>query len=223
MSVVQIIPRTEEPAAQALPVNPVGGSRESRPMSPEAAGWDAGSPPILCQSSEPYPFRSRVSCDAGAVHGRDFAAGLVARLARLELASRCGAAASDGNVAQRPARHRPADGSRCARDVTGPKAVVRDSAAGAGSPFQRTTVGEPRRSICWRRHFCSQRAGGTMPRPACAACRTQTKPSSSSRCGRCSTCWRRRISRRPIRRCWRRHSRVAARILSSAGRTGAAT
>src|ERR1044072_308423 len=53
MSVVQIFPRAEEPAAQAL-VNPVAGPREAaassekRPRKPAAAN--------LPPASEPYPF-----------------------------------------------------------------------------------------------------------------------------------------------------------------------
>ena len=65
--------------------------------------------------------------------------------------------------------------------------------------------------------------GGTTRPPACAALPNPTRRSSSSRSGRCWTCWRHPISPRPIPKCCRRRSRAAARISCPAGRTGAAT
>ena len=54
MSVVQIFPRAEEPAVQALPVNPVAGP-EASTVSPEApAGIPAAAVPP--PASEPYPL-----------------------------------------------------------------------------------------------------------------------------------------------------------------------
>ncbi|AWM08771.1 PHA/PHB synthase family protein [Bradyrhizobium symbiodeficiens] len=54
MSVVQIIPRTEEPAAQALPVNPVAGRAVSTVSSGGPAGVPAAADPL--PTSDPYPF-----------------------------------------------------------------------------------------------------------------------------------------------------------------------
>ena len=53
MSVVQIFPRAEEPAAQAL-VNPVAGPREAAASSEKRPGKPAA--PDLPPGSEPYPF-----------------------------------------------------------------------------------------------------------------------------------------------------------------------
>ena len=219
MSIVQIFPRAEEPSAQVLSVNPVvePGASTTSPEPP--AGMPVAADPLPV--SEPYPLDRAFHAMLARLNGRDFAAGLVARLARLELSSRCGAAASGGDVAQRPSRHGPVSGSCRARNVA--KAVVRDCSRRVGIVASGGHSGKPHRSICLRRRSCLESAGGTMPRPAYVACRTQTRPSSNSRCVRCSTCWRRRISRRPIRKCWRRRSGAAGRISCSAGRTGAAT
>ena len=45
------------------------------------------------------------------------------------------------------------------------------------------------------------------------AWRRRTRRSSSSRCGRCSICWRRPISPLPIPKCWRRPSGAAANFV----------
>ncbi|PSO16047.1 alpha/beta fold hydrolase [Bradyrhizobium sp. MOS003] len=54
MSVVQIIPRTEEPAVQALPVNPVAGRVVSTVSSKGPAEMPVAADPL--PKSDPYPF-----------------------------------------------------------------------------------------------------------------------------------------------------------------------
>ena len=137
------------------------------------------------------------------------------------LASGGGTAAANGDIGRR--RRSAPDVVRSPRMTSGARSgpMVADQATSRRTGVLQVRSGSARRSTCWRRPFCSESNGGTMRRPACAALRRRTRPSSSSRCGRCWTCFRRPILPRPIRKCCRRRSRAAARISSSAGRTGA--
>ena len=191
MSVVKIFPRAEE--LQALAANPVA---EAPATTPEKLPGEPVAANIV--PAEPYPLDRAFHAMLAPLHGRYFACGPVVGLSRLELASRGGAAAPDGDFPERASRHGPLLDAAAAFYVA-PEAMVRDLTAADAIAASASRNGSCRRSTCLRSRSCSTSAGGTRPRPACAACARQTKLSSSSQCGRCSTCWRRRISRPPIR------------------------
>ena len=154
--------------------------------------------------------RSRVSCGAGTPERRHFAGGSVAGLYRLAFAFGDLATAAARDFAGSGAKRQAASRSIAAFLRSRSRTVVPDQAASAGSALRPTGVGKPAVQPAGAVVSARTNNGGITRPPACAALPSPTRRSSSFRSGRCWMCWRRPILPRPIPKCCRRRSRVAA-------------